>query len=117
VSNESDQNEVYVQQFPVATGKWQVSRNGGLQPLWRGDGKELFFLAPDATLMAAAVDTSNGFQTAAAQPLFPSGIPLAGTRRQYAVARDGHHFLMTAAERSSTIPLTVVVNWPATLRR
>jgi Tol biopolymer transport system component len=76
VSDESDQNEVYVQQFPVATGKWQVLRHGGMQPLWRGDGKELFFLAPDATLMAAAVDTSNGFETATAQALFPSGIPL-----------------------------------------
>ena len=117
VSDESDQNEVYVQQFPVATGKWQVSRHGGMQPLWRGDGKELFFLAPDATLMAAAVDTSNGFETTTAQALFPSGIPLTGTRRQYAVARDGQHFLMTAADRSSTIPLTVVVNWLATLHR
>jgi serine/threonine protein kinase len=52
-SNESGRQEIYVQPFPATGAKYRISRAGGIQPLWRGDGKELFFLAPDSTLMAA----------------------------------------------------------------
>jgi len=54
-TNESDRHEVKVVPFPPNGEKWQISTSGGVQPTWRGDGKELFFLAPDATLMAADV--------------------------------------------------------------
>ena len=45
-SNESGDWEVYVTTFPAATGKWQVSRGGGTEPRWRGDGKEIFYIGP-----------------------------------------------------------------------
>ena len=54
-SDESGRYEVYVQTFPVSGGKWLVSRDGGAQPHWRADGKEIFFIAPDRKMMAADV--------------------------------------------------------------
>lgn len=59
-SNESGKNEVYVAPFPGPGGKWQVSAAGGTSPRWRPDGKELFYLAPDGRLTAAAVDLKAG---------------------------------------------------------
>ena len=54
VSDESGMPQVYVQSFPTLTGHWQVSPDGGTQPRWRRDGKELFYLAPDRKLMAVS---------------------------------------------------------------
>ena len=51
-SNESGRYEIYVRTFPEAGGKWQVSAAGGMQPRWRRDGRELFYVAPDTRLMA-----------------------------------------------------------------
>jgi Tol biopolymer transport system component len=52
LSAESGRADVFVQNFPTPAGKWQISTAGGIQPVWRRDGKELFYLAPDGTLMA-----------------------------------------------------------------
>ena len=51
-SNESGRYEIYIRTFPEAGGKWQVSAAGGVQPRWRRDGRELFYVAPDTRLMA-----------------------------------------------------------------
>ena len=56
ISDESSRYEVYVATFPDMANRWQVSRNGGQQPRWRGDGKELFYVAPEGDLMAVGVD-------------------------------------------------------------
>ena len=61
-SDESGRYEIYVRPFPAPDGgggKWMVSQAGGRGPYWRGDGKELFYLAPDGNVMAAAVSTSG----------------------------------------------------------
>ena len=81
----------------------------------RGDGKELFFLSNDATLMATTiVESSNGFQAEIPHELFHASIS-ASARRQYAVTKDGKRFLMivprSADANSTPQPLTVVVNW------
>jgi Tol biopolymer transport system component len=55
LSNESGRKEVYVQSFPVTGSKIQVSNGGADLPVWRRDGKRLFFLAPDGSLMASDV--------------------------------------------------------------
>jgi Tol biopolymer transport system component len=55
VSDETGGPQIYVQSFPKLTGKWQVSTDGGTQPRWRHDGKELFYLALDQQLMAVTV--------------------------------------------------------------
>jgi Tol biopolymer transport system component len=117
-SDESGAHEVYVQRFPGADGKWQVSTHGGLQPRWRRDGKELFYLAPDGKLMAAAVKTSaSTFETGTPQVLFNTGITtgFVDRRNQYVVTRDGQRFLVNiSAEDENSAPITVVLNWEAT---
>jgi eukaryotic-like serine/threonine-protein kinase len=60
-SNESGRTEVYVRPFPVGEWRHPISRDGGRAPRWRRDGRELFFLRPDGTLMAARIRTTPSF--------------------------------------------------------
>jgi len=117
-SNESGREDVYVQAFPPTGDKHRISRNGGTQPMWREDGRELFFLAPDSTMMAAPIRTGNTFEPGIPQALFSSGaVNFTGNRRQYAVAKDGQRFLINLPQqRATATPLTVVVNWQAGAR-
>jgi dipeptidyl aminopeptidase/acylaminoacyl peptidase len=117
-SNESGRAEVYVSPFLPAeglTGKWLVSSNGGSQPRWRGDGKEIFYLDPGHTMMAVDIATQPGFHAATPHSLFPS--PAIGgnqTLFQYDVSRDGKRFLLIGpVEGSASEPATVVLNWEA----
>jgi Tol biopolymer transport system component len=121
-TDETGRQEVYVQTFPQHTGKWQISVSGGSQPMWRRDSKELFYLNPgdNATLMSAAVNTdSPAFQAAIPKPLFQAQlIPLWYWKNIYAPSSDGQRFLMIVpAGRAKLQPITVVVNWPALLKK
>ena len=115
-TNESGRFEVVVQPFPDAGGKWQVSTAGGVAPRWRADGKELYFLAPDATMMAAPV-TVAGASFAAGTPvaLFPSRIRGGGSvatdRAPYAVARDGRFLINQLVGDGIAAPITLILNW------
>src|SRR5207253_199286 len=83
-TNESGRSEIVVQPFPEATGKWQVSTNGGVQARWRTDGKELYFIAPNGQMMAASIAVSSaGFSSATPAPLFSTRLaPGAGANKQ-----------------------------------
>ena len=122
-SNESGRREVYVVPFPDRSGKWQVSTAGGDWPRWSGDGKELFYLAPDNTLTSAAVSVKGAaLDVGNVQPLFevrPRPISFAGDIGYgYDVSADGQRFLVnTLLEEASVDPITLLVNWPALLRR
>jgi hypothetical protein len=95
-----------------------VSIGGGEQPVWRRDGKELFFLAPDATMMAAALDTAHDPDASTPQPLFVTNASTLSGTRQFAVSRDGKRFLVNAKTgRSAPAPITVVVNWLAAVQK
>ena len=113
-TNESGRFEIVVQPFPAPTGKWQVSSNGGNQPRWRADGKELYFTAPDGKLMAAAI-TATGTTFMAATPVALFAAPLASgfgaNKQEYAVSRDGRFLLNQPAEASTTTPITLILNW------
>jgi hypothetical protein len=113
-TNESGRFEIVVQQFPVPTGKWQVSTGGGIQPRWRADGKELYFVAPNGKMMAAPITTS-GATLAAGTPvsLFPVTLPpgLGANKQQYAVSRDGRFLINQPVATSSTPPITLILNW------
>jgi Tol biopolymer transport system component len=122
-SDESGQYQVYVQPFPGPGGKYQVSSSGGINPVWRRDGKELFYVASDGKLMAVKVKEGSGFEAVSAKPLFDTrvrgtGILGISSRDNYAVSRDGQRFLMNDRTDVSTAPpLTVVLNWTADLKR
>jgi eukaryotic-like serine/threonine-protein kinase len=114
-SNESGRWEVYVTSFPEAKGKWQVSNGGGDEPRWRADGKELFYLAADAKLMAAPVQTGQGFNAGAPVALFqtnPKETVATSEMFLYDVAADGQKILVNAALKSEeTQPMTVILHW------
>jgi hypothetical protein len=119
-SDESKKDQVYVQSYPVGRGKWQVSIAGGSQPRWRRDGKELFYLAPDRTLMAVPVNIANGFDYGAAQPLFKSQAAPQPQTFTFAAAADGERFLIQTQVRATDTadqPFTVVLNWLAGVRK
>ena len=118
-SSESGQLEVYVAAFAGPGVKRQISADGGVLPRWRDDGKELYFLAPDDTLMAATVaSTESTIDVTAIRPLFKTRRKLLqnATGYPYAVSADGTRFLInTTPEPPAREPLTVVLNWTAGL--
>ena len=122
-SNASGTFQVYVESFPTSGGKWQVSTAGGAQPQWRGDGKELFYVTPDRKLMAVEVDgAGSAFTTGIPKVLFELNVraifPGGGGAINYAATRDGKRFIVnTTVGDSSQVPITVVLNWPADLKR
>jgi eukaryotic-like serine/threonine-protein kinase len=117
-SNESGRFEVHVQTFPRSDRKWQVSTAGGYEPRWRGDGRELYYLAEDRRLMAVSVDSGTSFGVPKA--LFQTGV-LPGVnaqRMRYVPSRDGNRFLVnTQSADPPPNPITLVLNWTAGLKK
>jgi serine/threonine protein kinase len=117
VSDESGTNQVYIAPFPIAGGKWQVSRNGGGEPRWRADGKEMFFLTPENKIMAVAVNVKGAtLEVANAEALFdvhPANPP----GYHYDVTSNGKRFLVDTTKEGNSASLAVVVNWTADLKR
>ena len=115
-SNESGMSEIYVVPFPPSPngGKWLVSRGGGVQPRWRRDGKELFYISPDSKLMAVAVKTQPEFQSGTPQALFMTDLIDTGIRTgplSWDVAPDGRFLFITDSSIDASV--TVVLNWRA----
>ena len=113
-SQESGRSEVYVRGVSLDgtsdPGKWQVSTEGGVEPRWRGDGRELFYMA-GPTLMAVEVKTAGGsFEAGKPTPLFEARLPFAGGRNRYVVTRDGQRFLFEVLTEQSHEPIRVTMN-------
>jgi dipeptidyl aminopeptidase/acylaminoacyl peptidase len=116
VSTESGREEIYVQTFPEAGGKWQVSNGGGTDPSWRSDGKELYYRSPDQKLMAVEARGGADFQVGVPQPLLPFTCARALRATSTRPSPDGQRFLFAAPlGRESMSPTTIVLNWPGTL--
>ena len=117
-SNASGRYEVYVRPFPVKGGLSKISRHGGRRPRWRGgDGKELFFVAPDGTLMSARIDAATDLRATVPERLFKA---IGAIDDRYAVTKDGKRFLIRVGESgvfSGSTPITIVKNWPAKIRK
>jgi len=115
--------ELYITPFPSNTGKWQVSAGGGQYPRWRGDGKELFFLAQNGTvLMAVEVDLSGSApRIGIPKKLFemhPVYSPSSPEASPYDVAADGQRFLIDSMDHvPAPQPINLVLNWEAELRK
>ncbi len=120
-SNESGRFEIYVTSFPAAEGKWQVSSGGGTQPRWRGDTKELFYLAPDGKMMAASINGGAKFDAGQPAALFQTHArEVSATSEQvsYDVSKDGQRFIIITQVKNADIqPMTVILNWDADLKK
>jgi dipeptidyl aminopeptidase/acylaminoacyl peptidase len=117
VSNESRRLEVYVAPFPGPGGKVQISTAGGNEPRWRRDGKEIFYLAAGTRLMAAAVNGQRaGFEVGEVRQLFTIRLQR-GAGAAYDVSADGQKFLVNALIDVPEVPVTLVVNWMAGLKK
>jgi len=114
-SDESGRWEVYVQSFPAPGTKYIVSNGGGGEPQWRADGRELFYLALDHTMMSVAVESTSPWRNGRPLPLFRA--PVAGDltryRTRYQVTSNGQRFLLDSVVEDGSQEVTLVVNWPA----
>ncbi|MGE3843632.1 MAG: protein kinase [Vicinamibacterales bacterium] len=117
-SNESGRFEIVVQPFGGAGPKWQVSTDGGQAPRWRADGRELFYVTPDGTLMGVPMEPSSdgtSMQSGTAVPLVKGQVWVrantTAARGQYAVTPDGLRFLAVVSNDEMPPAITVVLNW------
>jgi len=119
-SDESGRYEVYVQTFPSSGSKWQISTGGGVQPRWRRDGKELFYISPERKVIAVDIKADSPiFEAGSIKTLFQTRLPdYPGPRNYYDVSGDGQHFLMNSIlNQVNATPIYVVVNWTADLKK
>ncbi len=115
-SDQSGRMEIYVQRFPQAGGKWQVSTAGGTEPVWSADGREIFYLDAAQNLVSVRVSTGDAFKAGLPEILFEARLVPVLQRNRYAVSRDGQRFLLLLPmEAQANPPMTVVQNWTASL--
>jgi Tol biopolymer transport system component len=118
-SDESGRPEVYVMPFGSGAGKWQISNAGGSQPLWRRDGRELFFWSAENTLMSAPITLKPTIvEVGAAHSLFRFNNPvgIVGVVSPYDVTADGQRFVLITTPQQTPRPITLVTNWTAELK-
>jgi Tol biopolymer transport system component len=119
VSDESGRKEVFVASFPDPSQRIRISSDGGTQPRWRRDGRELYFVSKGETIMAVPFDPATGAPTAPPARLFDapfshafgSHVPL-----RYDVAPDGRFLIIVRASKDPLPPLVLVLNWQAELK-
>ena len=116
-SDLSGRNEIYVSPFPSAAGEFRISRDGGVSPRWNGDGSEIYFLAPDTTMMVASIGKPMDFTRPITRPLFATNLSLT-RNNSYVVTMDGQRFLMPVPlDPRNMFRITVAVNWTSRLRK
>jgi serine/threonine-protein kinase len=117
-SDETGREEVYVRPFPGPGEKWRISIDGGTEPIWSHDEKELFFRSGER-MMVAAVRAGASFEARKPAVLFESRSETDPPFRTFQVSADGRRFLMVRRSEpdSPTMPIAVVLNWFEELRR
>ena len=118
-TDESGRKEIYVTAFPTGGRRWQVSPDGGAWPLWDPSGQSLYWIQlPGQALMKAEVDGSGEVVRIGEVSTIAEGLPtLVEGTYQYDIAPDGERFLFNITERASVPALSVVLDFPAELRR
>ena len=115
-SDETGRYEVYVDTFPPGGGKRQVSTIGGNSPMWRGDGRELYYHGSDGALMAVAITPGTGTVAGAPVSLFSFAPGGNLVTPYYSVTPDGKRFILSKlVQHGGETPLTVLVDWTAQL--
>ena len=117
-ANPTGVSEIYVMDFPEGSQRMRVSTDGGSKPRWRRDGKELFYLAADGSMMAAKMAVVNGRMIAEPKRLFDANLKIhTNYDANYAVTSDGQRFLGIARESpSGDVDIQMVLNWPSLLQ-
>ena len=110
-SDESGRFEIYVTNYPAATAKWQVSTGGGTRPFWSSDGRQLFFLTPEARVAAAAIHGGESFSADPSRTVEALGDKIV----DFAVSQNGRMVALREID-SGQAPLSVVLNWRELLR-
>ena len=114
ISDESDRREIYVQPYPGPGGKLQISTEGGTEPVWNHNGRELFYRSGDK-MMAVDIATQPGFAAGKPKALFEGQyLQTPGTVPNYDVSPDGQRFLMlkpSEQEQAAPTQINVVLNW------
>ena len=116
-ATDSGRQELYVTAFPSGKGRWQRSQEGaGSPPVWRADGKELYYLGSDGILHAAVVNTKgNEFEVENSRALF--AIRFASISCPFDVSPDGQRFLFAVPPEIPSSPMVLVLNWDMELKR
>jgi Tol biopolymer transport system component len=118
-SDESGRYEIYVNSFPEPRAKTRISTAGGVYPEWGPGGRELFYMSPENKLMAVSLKPgTDSLEASAPRELFTLPVYDNGLDAPYDVAPDGQRFLVRAAtQQQASQPLTMIVNWPALLKK
>jgi eukaryotic-like serine/threonine-protein kinase len=110
--------EVYVTSFAHGGEEIPISRDGGVQPRWRADGRELFFLDSESQLMSVDVrDVGSRLEFGVPRFLFQTPVEANPEVELYDVTRDGQRFIMMVLLESSASQMNVIINWPSALAR
>ena len=120
VSDESGRREIYVRSLATTGGKWRVSVDGGSMPVWRADGRELFFVSLSQKMMSVAVRPGDSFDADPPKPLFStmSMQIVVSDIAQYDVTADGQRFVMIQSAALASRPvITLVSNWHSGLTK
>lgn len=115
-SNQSGHSQIYLTRFPHPGAKYQVSKDGGAQPVWSKDGKTLYFLDAFQNLTAVDIDVAgDSLRMGSPRTLFQTGIRHSVSTSGYDVSRDGR-FLVLNSITESTAPVVLVTNWDMELK-
>ncbi len=116
VSDESGRDEIYVQPYPGPGGKWPISAEGGTEPHWSADGRELFYRLGDK-MMVVEVQSEPAFTSGRPQLVFEGPYVLGNSVANYDISPDGQRFLMIKEEEGQQDQINVVLNWFEELKR
>jgi hypothetical protein len=116
MSAESGRMEVYVTSFPQPGSKTRISSSGGIDAVWRGDGREIIYFANNQMMSAAVAPVRDTLHVGEVRPLFQ--YVKTGPRRAFDITADAERILAVARRsEAASVPLTLVANWPALIRQ
>jgi hypothetical protein len=116
-SSESGRWEVYVARLPQCNERRQISTEGGSQPHWRTDGREIVYTTTDGKLMSVNVKTRPSFEAASPAQLFATSLRPSGTIEQWTMSYDASKFYVLTSVQEGDKPITEVLNWLAQTRK
>lgn len=118
LSRETGGNELYVTSFPRGIGKWQIGTGAASAPVWRADGKELFVTQVGNLTVASVQEFAGSIAIGDVRPLFLSPFLTSRLATLFDVdPKDGQRFIGSAAPDTSSLPLNVITNWTAKLKK